>query len=355
LAVAVVAGASCLLLYACLPLRAAARPAINWGDPATPAAWLDHVRGGEFVKFRMLQAQPGIPFTGASYASFASRISAQVASDFVDQLVPVAKRAVFDPSVARLFRPAESFAPAGAPPDSDGIEALFRPFLVVLLVLAVAGAGIWARRDARFFAAATLAATANTAVVYLYNIADVTDYYLLPMWFAWVCVFAGALWLAGLAARGRVARVPSEAAWLLLAVPLAVGAGNFGRCDRSRDSDAETLSYTILPESRERMPEGAVLVTAGDADIYTSWYRQVVRGERRDVLVFGSNFGNKPWYRAFFTDAQVARHGLRFGTRTPVGAEAFVRGLAEGVLDSNVGKFPVYTTIDDPAVLRLLS
>jgi hypothetical protein len=194
-------------------------------------------------------------------------------------------------------------------------------------------------------------------MIFLYNIADIGDYCLVPFWLAWAAAWIGLIWLGSLVLqRLRLAGIlRPEWGYALIAVPIAVGAGNFARCDRSRDTHAEDFSYFILPQSREMMPEGSVLMTAGDADTFTCWYRQVVRGERRDVLVFGSNFVHRPWYATFFSDQQIADYRLKFAAEVPHGAESFARQLREGLLDANVGRVPVFTTLEDPLVLQELS
>src|SRR5581483_9410554 len=37
-----------LVIYAYLPLRAAQQPTVNWGDPSTPARFVDHVTGAAY-------------------------------------------------------------------------------------------------------------------------------------------------------------------------------------------------------------------------------------------------------------------------------------------------------------------
>ncbi len=329
---------ACLALYAYLPIRAAARPAINWGDPSTAAALLTHVRGGDYMQYRLLQAAPGQRFTAPSYAGFAARVTGQLLSDVVSQILPVPETRAMDTRFGRLFvRPGAGTVLAG----------------FALLALAAGGFAALKRRVPWFAASAATAAAVNLVVILIYNIADIRDYYLVPFWGIWIAAICGA---ASLLSRIRVSG-PARPEWFYAAalLPVALAASNWTRCDFSRGDGAETLSTVALPNDKTLMPEGSVLVTGGDQDIFTSWYRQLVRGERRDVLVVGSNFIHRPWYPAFFTKEQVAKYGLKFAGGTPVGADHFFRMVDEGILAPNVGKHPVFTTMEDPAVMSLVS
>ena len=69
----------------------------------------------------------------------------------------------------------------------------------------------------------------------------------------------------------------------------------------------------------------------------------------------GANFMHQPWYPAFFTSGQKAQYGLQFASGVPTGADAaqqFARLVRQGVLEHNVGRVPVFTSLQDDAVLR---
>ena len=106
-------------------------------------------------------------------------------------------------------------------------------------------------------------------------------------------------------------------------------------------NSAEIVAATVLPMEKEIMPEGSVLVTGGDWDIYSAWYKQLARRERTDVLVVGANFMHQPWYPAFFTDGQKAEYGLQFASGVPTGAgcrAAVCRTGAQGGAGAQCGK-----------------
>lgn len=362
----IAAAALCLIVplafYAYLPLRAAARPPLNWGDASSVRGFLDHIRGRGYVEYRILQPVPGQAFDPGLYARFLSLVSRQAAGAFLDQVVPVAMTSVSDTAFQRAF-PTPNFFPspvrAGVftQPLSGGVERLFGMLLLGALGLGAVGIATLLRRAPIPAAMALVLGAFHLSMIFLYNIADIGDYCLVPFWFGW-----GAVWIGLLVAGARllawvqpVTALRPEMAYAFVVLPLSVAAVNFPRCDRSRDTQAEEFSYFILPESRELMPEGSVLMTAGDADIFTCWYRQIVRRERRDVLVFGSNFVHRPWYSGFFTDKQIADYSLKFAAAVPTGPESFAQQLQEGLLEANVGRVPVFTTLEDPLVLAELS
>ncbi len=343
-ALSVAAGilAMCLCLYAYLPLRAATSPAINWGNPSTYAAFVDHVRGGEFVQQKLFRAAPGQRFTTATFLKFAFGRTVQLAGDFAGQFVPFRSSLVFYNAFGGRYR---------------------RPSLpgtVLFFVLAVVGACGIVRlgRSARpFTALLALVAAANLAVVFVYNISDIGDYCLFPFWFGWLAVYAGLLYLVDCSGRrypalGRLPR--PEVTFLLLLVPAAIAAANLSRCNSSGDSVAEEYSAMILPDSREIMPGGSVLITGGDRDTFTSWYRQRVRRERTDVLVVAANNLNKPWYRTFFRPEQLQRFSLSFPDGAPSSVDEYVGRIAERIIEPNRRSHPIFTSIADPMVLFLL-
>ena len=334
--------AACLSIYLYLPLRAAARPAINWGNPSTAAAFISHVRGTEYLQHYFLKPSPDRSFTADSYARYTACIVGQAAADLTGQF------ASFPQVVATVREWNRQFARPSAPAAA---------FLCLLLPLIVAGLACWARTGGFLFVMAFLVAFQNVGVLFLYTIRDIRDYYLFFLWFGWVCAFLGiSRGIMAVAARmGGARRIPPEAAYAFALLPAVIAACNWTACDRAADRAAEEYSYTILPLSKEAMPENSILLTGGDHDIFGCWYRQAVRRERPDVLVFGSNFVYMPWYRAFFTDEQLGRYGLRFANHVPAHPRQLVDFLAQGVIDTNLPKHPIYTSSTDPYVLRELA
>jgi hypothetical protein len=247
-------------------------------------------------------------------------------------------------------RPQFPFGEKGLLPVDRSVGA----WSLAFLALTAAGLALWIRRGFAFASVAMLMAAQNLVILYLYNIADIKDYYLFPFWFGWVCIFVAMAWgfdrLASGISGGRVWR--PEAAYGLLIVPALVAGLNWTRCNRRAGDSAEDVAGWLLPDSREALPENSIVLTAGDFDTFPAWYAQIVWKQRPDVLVFASNFIHRPWYRAFFTEEQIREYGLRFYGEVTRGAEGFVQYLMDGVISPNLGKRKIYTTIDDPAVLK---
>jgi hypothetical protein len=112
------------------------------------------------------------------------------------------------------------------------------------------------------------------------------------------------------------------------------------------------LSATILPDDKSTMPPGSILITDDDAETFTTWYRQIVRGERRDVFNFAGNFVYMPWYRAFFSPQQIRDFGITLAPHVARSAGGYAQQLRTAIIDKNVATRPVFTSINDPAVLN---
>lgn len=341
-AIATAVVVACLSIYLYLPLRARTHPAINWGDPSTPASFIGHVRGTEYLQFFFLKPSPDKNFTADTYALYTNYVFGQIVADFAGQFASFPQRVALEPQWNRQFlRPS---LPA---------TALF----CVLLPLMITGLISWVRSGGLLSILALLVAVQNVGILFLYTIRDIRDYYLYFLWFGWVCAFLGIAHLANAA----IARMPAkrlrqpEFAYLFALLPAAVIACNWSACDQSKSRSAEEYSYMILPPSKEIMPENSILLTGGDHDIFGCWYRQIVRRERTDVLVFGSNFVYMPWYRTFFSEEQLRQYGLQFGNRVPADPRELVDRLAQGVIDRNLKNYPVFTSTTDPYVLKELS
>jgi hypothetical protein len=199
-----------------------------------------------------------------------------------------------------------------------------------------------------------IVAAPNVAIAFLYSIPDIADYLLFPLWVAG----AGA-GMAVLAAAHSLRRFAPHfqrpgAAWASWLLPAALLAANADRCNRSDDFGAEDYSALIMPESKVIMPHGSILLTGGDNDHFTCLYRQVARGERTDVLVFSAPSISLGWYAKMFTPAQHAEYRLRFANSLPLGPLAFVKQLADGIIDANLGRHEIFTSITDRDVLASL-
>jgi hypothetical protein len=95
-------------------------------------------------------------------------------------------------------------------------------------------------------------------------------------------------------------RLASALALALAGLPLAL---NWRAANRRPDAMlATTFGEALLASA----PRNAVLLVAGDNDSYTTWFRQAVLGERRDVVPVTISLLAAEWYR----DELARRHGL---------------------------------------------
>lgn len=332
----------CLLLYLYLPLRAAQRPPINWNAPSTWEGFWRHVTGTEYLKYRLMRLSPGAPFVLSWWLTHELLILRQFVGDVAAQTLPVRLQELLNLEGRIYFQPTFSAGLAGT----------------LILLLAAVGVRQWWRAAPLTALAALLIAAHNFSALLLYNIPDISDYTLFVLWVIYLAMLLGIIriivsWIYPLIAES--VRPDPRFAYALLVLPAFVFAVNFSDCDESQHDDAEQFSYFIFSQKTSDLPEGSILLTSADYDTFTAWYRQICRGERRDVLIFGANFISSPWYEQFFSPDQVTRHQLRFYSGPPRSAQEFARRLDEGILSANVGRYPVFTTIDDPAVVNALS
>ncbi|MDD4279677.1 MAG: DUF2723 domain-containing protein [Candidatus Sumerlaeales bacterium] len=341
-------GALCLAMllplcsYLYLPIRAAQAPAMNWGQPDTIQRFTDHIRGGDYMNQRFLALAPGISFTPQTYAAFAATMLQRFSGDIAEQtplkVLPTKMNA--QPNPDRITTPKTST----------------NTFAAIMLIAAFIGGIIVLTRTGecnRIMAIIIgLILAQNILFLFLYNIPDISDYELLPIW----GIMGGAfVLLYAIIPTNRHRALPAALTLVLFAIAGAQFCMQYHLCDKSGDISFEQSAYTMMPDDKTDLPDGAIFITAGDADIFPAWYRQLVRGERTDVLVFGSNFVHRPWYAAYFTPEQKSKYGLKFFDTIPRGPDAFAAMLSESIIDANIGKRPIVTTIADKLVLDALS
>jgi len=240
-----------LTLYLYLPLRAALRPLMNWGNPADAASFWNHVTGAQYR---------AVMFSSGEVAG--------------------AKTAAF-------------------------FAALPGTFGYLPLASALAGlVWLWRRdRNAALFSLLIFAAGLVYAVNYDF---DDPNFYLNPHVMIALWAGAGLAALATSAARftrsagtspliGAV-RIPVFASVLVIAFPLAV---NHQRVSARGDHVLEDQARAIL----EGFAPGAVAVSGGNVDFsFPAWYLQYVEGVRPDVTVMDYSLLGVRWhYEQIFT------------------------------------------------------
>lgn len=300
--------ASLPLLY--LPLRAAQKPAINWGDPSTVGRLVDHLGGGDYVENLWLAQEPGTPFSGEGLAEHLGQRLERIVAYLLGQVVP-----------------------------ADGLPL---PAAVVALLLGMFGLVLGWRALARAHRPFALALVASlglyTAVLLTYNIVDIVDYQLGLFALLWPMVWLGwsrlALTLRSPAPGWRLARLAPTL--FLIALPLALAFGNRSFPDRSTFHLADRFAERLMA----RLPYRAILLTQGQLVTSSAWYQQEALNRRRDVLVVCIDFLGRPWYPATFTEERL--DGRRVPTVPELGSGYELRSALAELARSNVGT-PLFT------------
>ncbi len=310
---------SFLIGYAYLPIRAAANPPINWGDPSSFSAMLEHMLGGQF----------GSVFL----ASGESFIGGATSGLFVwfcwwgEQWLPLDR----------------------------GWDAFF------------AGAGV---ASGAFYGCATLATrrpafgwgllaslVGSACVAALYRIPDIDSFFLPAIPAAllgWIETWhdlkarVSAKWGPDASGWHRLEFVPP----IFLAI-FATDLHSDGRINKSWDDGPHEWAQRVL----KALPKDAVILTrqGGDAEIYSLWYEQIVRGERPDVTVFGTGFLFKGWYRRYFERADRPQLPLFIEERPPQTKDIWDVALIGGVIMPNIKQRRFFTTYVDPTLSQYLN
>lgn len=324
-------------LYAYIPLRAWAQPAINWGNAVTWQRFYNHVRGTEYLERGLLRPALGQSYSAGTFSQFVQLQWAHIFTDLVGQFTAITENIRVIPGTQKLFFIGNGF--------------------VVILGFAMRVAGLCAlwqlwKSGQRFLVMAlALIAGQNVLILFVYNILDIRDYFLYPLWAAAFELFALALW--GLSKISPDRRLLFG--YMALLLPALVLWGNWHRCDRSGDIHAEALSATILSQDKALVPENSILITDDDSETFTTWYRQKVRGDRPDVLSFAGNFVYMPWYSAFFTPQQLQQYRITLAKGVARSADEYAQQLRTAIIDHNISTHPVFTSINDPQVLQSLA
>lgn len=228
-----------LLIYLILPIRAAAHPPVDWGDPVTIKNFLWLV-------------------SGRLYAN-------------------------------RLF---------GVPAGSifirirDWASQLLGQWGGFGLLLGLIGLFFGRVRSTRIYLITgwMLIVFSIFSIVY-YSIGS--SVYLIP------ALFAFSIWI-GVGTAAIVDFFLRKARWsgpvagmILLVYFIGVAVANFPKVDASKDQQAETYGQRVLASA----PKDALLFTTQDEDTFTLWYFQYVLHERLDLTVMSKGLLAYPWYR----------------------------------------------------------
>jgi len=229
-----------LSVYLYLPLRAAADPPLNWGDPQTLERFWWMVSGALYRHFLFSLSWAYLP---ARLLAWAGLLTQQFSGAGIIVVVPGAIL----------------------------LWTVKRPFLVVT--------------------ATTVAMCSVFAIGY-----DTTDSYLylvpglvcLGLWLG-----VGADWLVG-----EVAKRTRWLAWVIavlaVGLPLAAAVYRFPMLDLSDDRAARDFGDAILGEA----PSEAVVLSRRDTHTFALWYFRYAHGLRPDVVVVDLGLLGYDWYAA---------------------------------------------------------
>jgi hypothetical protein len=230
-----------LSLYLFLPLRAASRPLMNWGNPVTFENFWRHLTGKQYSVWMFSSAEAG-------------------------------------------FRQFEAFAAAF--PANFGY--------VALLPMGIGFVALWANKSGRRVAAFT---TVLFAVCVLsavnYDVNDLETYFLLAHAVAAFWVARGALALLPVFSRARLS--PSWAMAGLAAVCVLPLSAHYGAVDESGDYVVEDYARNMF---NGLQPGATVVSYQWDYFVAAAYYLQLVEGLRPDVTVLDRELLRRSWYLA---------------------------------------------------------
>jgi len=393
-----------LLGYLYLPLRAAARPAINSGDPRTLGQMVQHMTGGQFRPTRILTRQDAQGFHKIGLGELPAHAGSRILEllYWMDMQV-------------RPLDPRKALGEQVPPLSSRG---RVRPPVLGIIMCLVAGFGLVRLHQSSRLGAWGLALgfLLNLAIVIVYTIPDIQPYQI-SLWML-LCILAP---VGGVAGRevffvsqsasppvrqsasqpvgqiGRIGRIglssvfhffnpqsaipnpqlenPQSAipnpqfsalqprrirgAWIgagFLAALAAYSVVNWFSPALGVNKSEATDSYDYARKLMTILPPNAVVFTHGDYDIYPLWYIQACENMRPDVAVLGANFVLYRWYAA------MLRANLPEGVEVFVGNEPFgesgrwlVAFLGGMVAPQILAGRPVYMTQPQPREAEIIA
>jgi len=246
-------------VYAYLPIRAAQSPALNWGNPVTLERMLWHFSGKQYRVW-----------------IFSSTEAAGRQLQYFLQSLPA------------------EFAYAGLIPAVIGLAVLWKHHrrLAVCTALLFAGCVLYAIN---------------------YDIHDIDSYFLLAyvtvaLW-AGVGLFAGGLWMVQ-----RGGGLGRSALVVMLIIALAPFAMHRKRADESGNRLVEDYTMNVL---RSLPPNALIFSYQWDYWLSATYYYQLVRSVRTDVVVVDKELLRRSWY---FNELEHRYPWLIAGSRPEVAA-----------------------------------
>ncbi len=306
--------------YLYLPIRAKARPPLNWGNPKNLKNFLWVINGGEFKKYHLLQEEPGTPFTLSTYREFVEDQTIRYAKWMINQWITV--------------------------------QAYMRKLRYGLLIImsALIGVGfLWGLSvHLLLYLVFGLVIGAHFLIIFTYNIPDISAYFAATAPLLMLFGLSGLVFLQSLAEKKIWNRKINYLHLCYFLLPIIAIHFNFQSADKSQYTLPEDYARSVM----SALAPGALILTAGDNDIYPLWYLQHVEQERKDVIVVGSNFIFSEWYREYFRHADLHGISLTIRQQQPTTDLAFFSRLSEWIIDPNLPDVPVYSLFMHPYLER---
>jgi hypothetical protein len=318
--------------YLLMPMRAAASPAINWGDPQSLDAILWMIRGGEYRERQFLRIGPNEFFTLETWLPFA-------AVRTWDMLRSLGGQFLGGPQPGRPF--------AGAVVGLLGVG---------FVGVASVGFITWWKSQRMTALTLLLATVLQALFVLLYNIPDIEDYHLgiLVTLLPFFATGFGSLLLLRWRDESRSPITPNRH-WVVPGVLVCAAAVSAPPLYRANVDIGPAWTERVLTAATPN----AMILTHSDYDLYPLWYAQHSEGRRTDLLIVGINFLRYDWYDRMMPPHRPDAVGRTVfatpGHFTQFTLEDHVDAVRRGVIDPNLGRVPVFiTNLDTLAIGELL-
>ncbi|MBM4162267.1 MAG: DUF2723 domain-containing protein [Ignavibacteria bacterium] len=272
-----------LSVYGYLPIRSAADPPLDWGDPETLSRLFDHLlpTGGQGIQRLFAAAQEG-------------------------RIEWLAGQAL-----------AEEFWYFGA--------------LAVLGILAAAR-----RWKLLVFLLSVIATNVVFTITRQLPLHADFDAYFLPAYIVMVILIGMAFssflaWLERVSNRYRSLPSARLVSILLLLLPAAVLLTNYSRNDKSDHYFGYDFGTNLLRPAEKQ----AIIFTVGDEQLFLGWYFRFVEKERPDVTVIDTRLLGAPWQNLREVEQELS---------VPMGKAATSEQRAQEIVRAYMGKRPIYFT-----------
>lgn len=227
-----------LSVYLYLPLRAARSPVLNWGNPITFERFLWHVSGKQFRVWIFSSTEAA----GRQLVYFMNSLPAEHA--------------------------------------------------YVGLVLAVIGVAVLWRRSRRIFIFTLLLFVACVAYAINYDIHDIDSYFLLA--YMMVALWGGCgLYMLGMLFINRFSWKPGGIVVVFLLIALVPFSFHYRASDESSNYLVEDYTHNMFASLQ---PDAVILSFQWDYWLSASYYEQLVKGVRPDVIVIDKELLRRSWY-----------------------------------------------------------